>query len=194
MPSVSYGIVVEGPSDTAVYEEFIRKICSTDVEIIPRLARGVSDLMKHFPNFLRDLEYIKQGRPVDKALVIRDSGRRDPASVEQEMADRIEGSTFSFSNGIQFHAVRKEMETWLLADVEAINSVALSRGGRRVTPIQETLEDIVDPKERLIRLLSAAGLPYDFGVCREIARQANVETLRYRCPSFRSFKQKVIDC
>ena len=164
------------------------------MEIIPRLARGVSDLMKHFPNFLRDLEYIKQGRPVDKALVIRDSGRRDPASVEQEMADRIEGSTFSFSNGIQFHAVRKEMETWLLADVEAINSVALSRGGRRVTPIQETLEDIVDPKERLIRLLSAAGLPYDFGVCREIARQANVETLRYRCPSFRSFEQKVIDC
>lgn len=194
MPSVSYGIVVEGPSDAAVYEEFILKICSTDVEIIPRLARGVSDLMKHFPIFFRDLEHIKQGRPVDKALVIRDSGRKDPALVEQEMADRIEGSAFSFLNGIKFHAVRREMETWLLADVEAINSVALSRDGRRVTPVQETLEDIARPKERLMRVLSTAGLPYDFEVCREIARQANTETLRYRCPSFRSFEQKVLDC
>lgn len=194
VPDVSYGIVVEGPYDTAVYEELIRKICSADVELFARPAGGVSRLMGSFPKQLKVLEYIRQGRPVEKALVIRDSGVKDPVSLEQEMARKITGHTYAFPKGVQFHAVRREMETWLLADVRAVNLVASSRGGSRVPDIQETLEEIVDPKERFTRLLSAAGLPYDAQVCREIARHLELETLRNRCPSFRSFEQKVMDC
>jgi hypothetical protein len=74
------------------------------------------------------------------------------------------------------------------------NSVARTRGGREVPPVQRTLEEIGDPKESFRRLLSAADLPYDAQVCREIAEQASIETLRYRCPSFRAFEQKVLDC
>jgi len=191
---VGYGIIVEGPYDVSVYGELIRKICSVDVEILPRPAAGVTNLMKHFPALLRELEHIREAPPVEKALVIRDAGGKDPASVERLMAERLRGRTYSFPRGIQLVAVRRTMETWLLADEAAVNSVALSRGGRPVPPIQEMPEEIVDSKERFRRWLSEAKLPYDSQVCREIARQVKLDTLRYRCPSFRSFEQKVVDC
>lgn len=194
MSRASYGIVVEGPYDVPVYEELIRKISAADVEIVPRPAGGVSSLMKLIPALLRDLEQIRQGRPVDKAVVVRDAGPKDPASVERVMAEKIQGQTFSFPRGVQLFAVRRTMETWLLADENAINSVALPRGGRTAARVQGTLEEIADPKERFILLLSEARLPYDPEVCREIASRVDIETLGYRCPSFRSFQQKVIDC
>lgn len=192
--SGSYGVVVEGAYDTPVYEELIRKIASREVAVISRETGGVTKLIRLFRGMLRDFEHVRGGQPVDKVLIIRDSDGRDAASLERDMQDRIRGQQFSFPRGIKFHAVRRAMETWLLADVGAINSVALSRGGRGVPAVQETLEDIEDPKQRLTRLLSLAGLPYDPQVCREIARQANIETLKYRCPSFRSFQEKVMDC
>lgn len=194
MPDQSYGIVVEGDKDIAVYEELIRKIYPEKLEVVPRQTAGVSGLMRLFPVLLRDFEHIRQGRPTDKALVIRDAGSRDPASVEQQMSEKIQGRRFSFPRGVQLFAVRRTMETWLLADEEAVNSVVLSRGGRRVTRIQETLEDIADAKGRFRRWLSEAKLPFDPQVCREIARQVKLGTLRYRCPSFRSFERKVTDC
>lgn len=178
-----------------VYEELIRKICSADVEIISRPTGGVSRLMNTFPKLLGVFEHIRQGRPVDKALVIRDAGGRNLASVERLMGERIQGRTYSFPRGTQLVAVRRTMETWLLADEDAVSFVALPRGGRRVARIQEPLEEsIVDPKDRFIRWLSQARLPYDPQVCRDIARQIRIEVLRDRCPSFRSFERKVLDC
>jgi len=191
---VSYGIVVEGPYDVPVYEELIRKICPDPTEIIPRLGGSVPGFMDRFPKVLRDLEHIRAGRPVDKALVIRDAGGKDPSIVQQQMAERIRDRIYSFPRGVQLIVVRRAMETWLLADEEAVSIIALSRHGRRVSRIQDALEDIVDPKERLRRWLSEARLPYDPQVSREITQQVRLETLQYRCPSFRTFERKVIDC
>lgn len=191
---MSYGIVVEGPYDVSVYEELIRKICSANVEIIPRPVGGVPCLMGGFPKLLKELEHVRRGRPVDKALVIRDADRGDPDTIEGLMMRRIQGQSFSFPRGVQLIAVRRDMETWLLADEEAVNAVALSRGGRHVASVQGTLEEIVNPKERFMRLLSQARLPYDQQVCREIAQRTKLDTLRYRCPAFLSFERKVIDC
>jgi hypothetical protein len=96
--------------------------------------------------------------------------------------------------GLDFCIVVREMETWLLADEEAISSVALSRGGREVPRVPSALEDLMDAKEHLMRLLSRALLPYDPELCRQIASQADLDRLRYRCPSFRRFEGKVLDC
>ncbi|MCI0371775.1 MAG: DUF4276 family protein [candidate division NC10 bacterium] len=191
---MSYGVLVEGPYDSPVYRELIRKITSARVEVFAREAGGVSGLMRLIRVTLRDLEHVMHGRPVDKALVIRDSGGREPQELEEAMQDRVGGAAFSFPRGIKVHAVRRAMETWLLADIDAINAVATSRGGRQVAAVQGALEEILDPKERLKHSLSEARLPYDPEVCRGIAERARIETLRYRCPSFVSFERKVIDC
>ena len=86
------------------------------------------------------------------------------------------------------------MDALLLADHEAVTHVALSRGGREVGPVNEALENIVRPKERLLRTLSAARLPYTPAVCGEIAAIADLERIGYRCPSFQMFVEHVTDC
>jgi hypothetical protein len=143
---------------------------------------------------LRDLENAVNGNPVDKVIVVRDTNGRDAAQLEKDLADKIHGQHFAFAHGIQYHAVRRTAETWLMADVPAVNGLAAERGGRQVPEVQGQLEEIEDPKTRFIRLLTAAGLPYDPEVCRRIAARARLENLRYRCPSFRSFEQKAKDC
>lgn len=129
-----------------------------------------------------------------KALVIRDWSGVDLARGEQEMSRRVEGRVFRFQRDVQFCCVRQEMEAWLLADAEAINLVAQLRGGRPISEVQGQIEEIVDPKGRLRRLLSAAKLDYDAEVCRQIAQRISLEKLRYRCPSFQRFETKVTDC
>ena len=123
------------------------------------ILEGVAQLMEFFPTYLHDLEHRLSGNPVEKALVIRDAGGRDPAEVEHDMAQKIRDRHYTIPRGIQCFAVRRTMETWLLADIEAINAAARSRGGRAVAAVQGTLEDVVDPKERLRRVLSKRGSP-----------------------------------
>jgi hypothetical protein len=169
---MSYGLIVEGAYDEGVFCELVRKTVTSEGAVIVRVCDGVAALRKQFPAYLRDLEHVLQGRPVDKALVIRDWAGPDPISEEQRMSQVIQGRQFAFPQGIHFCCVRQEMETWLLADIGAINALAHERGGRNVAPVSGQLEEIVHPKERLMRVLSEARLPYDAAVCREIAEDA----------------------
>jgi hypothetical protein len=108
---------------------------------------------------------------------------------------KIKERRWAFSHEVVVCIIRREVETWLLADVaEGVNAVAKKRGGRAVAEVQGTLEEIEYPKERLRQLLSEARLEYTDQVAAEIARSLRLDTLSYRCPSFRTFKQRVVDC
>jgi len=190
----SYGVIVEGQFDVGVYEEFIRQICPEAHDIKARDAGGCAQLMKKFPSLLRSLEHVtQQGGPVEKALVIRDADCRDAAAIEAKMQESVSRHRFLFPGGVGLHAVKQEMETWLLADPEAINRVAASRGGKAIPRVPDPLEDLQDPKEKFMAVLSRSGLNYTAQVCREIAKEADLAKLRIRCPSFATFEQKVID-
>jgi hypothetical protein len=177
-----------------MYEALIPRICGESPSFKTRVCNGVSELKKEFPIYLRNLEEVLQGNPVDKALVIRDSGGKDPTAIKTEMEERIHGMAFAFPRGVKLCIIRRTMETWLLADAEAINTVAQNRGGRQTQGVQETLEEIHDPKAKLRSVLSEAKLPYTEPVCAEIASHLRIDHLDYRCPSFRTFRQNVIDC
>ena len=84
------------------------------------------------------------------------------------------------------------METWLLSDVDAINLVALERGGRNIAGQKGNLEQIGNAKAVFVRALSQANLPYDAEVCRQIARHIDIERLRNRCPCFHRFEEAVL--
>jgi len=90
--------------------------------------------------------------------------------------------------------VRREMEAWLLADIEAINAVAKNRGGRDASEVAGNLQDIEHPETRLQAVLSKARIQYTVPVCAELASRARLDMLDYRCPSFRMFRQQVLDC
>ena len=195
MPHSSYGIVIEGSFDEAVYPAFVRKIANTDVTIYTRPCGGVAKLMEKFVALLQDLQHVHQGTAVEKALVIRDSNGKSLSDVHNTFQEKIANREFSFPHGVHFCITRREMETWLLADEHAIHNVVLKRTGRNISGVVNgTLEEIVDPKDRLIRMLSGAKVPYDPAVCRELAQEIHLETLRYRCPSFRSFEDEVRNC
>lgn len=191
---MSYGLVVEGAYDEPVYVELIRRIISPSVEVVMRTAGGVPQLRKLFPTLLKDLEHARGGGPVDKVLVIRDADNKDPVVLEQSLTQQIQGIEFSFPRGVHFHAVRRSVETWLLADTDAINHTTLTRNGGPVAGVNDPLEDLIDPKKVLGRMLRDAGVPYTAQVGREIAERIDLSILRNRCPSFPSFEQKVIHC
>jgi Mor family transcriptional regulator len=194
VPSPSYGLIVEGDYDIAVYGTLIRKIVPNAGTVIPRSVGGVTRLPRLLPSMLRDLEFVLSGRPVDKVMVIRDTNGKDATQLEDQLARRIHGQAFVFPRGTQFHATRRTVETWLLADSSAVNTVARSRRGRQISEVQGDLEEIEDPKGWFRGLLREAQLPYDPAVCQEVAAEIHLEKLRYRCPSFRSFETKVLDC
>ena len=194
MPANAYGIVVEGPYDVAILPVLIRRILGSDVPVIPRPCYGKDNLWHDLLIHLKTLLYGVEGRPVENALVIRDSGGKDPKIIEAELTRKVQERPWAFSHGVHVCIIRREVETWLLADAVAVNTVAEKRGGRAVAEVQGTLEEIEYPKERLKQLLSDARLEYTGEVCAEIARLLRLDTLSYRCPSFRAFKQQVADC
>jgi hypothetical protein len=89
MPGNSYGIIVEGGYDSAVYTSLVRKLASHDVRIFPRPCEGKPDLMKKFPGFLEAFKYELGGQSVDIAIVLADADGGDPAELEAKMRSRI---------------------------------------------------------------------------------------------------------
>ena|ERR1017187_10225475 len=120
-----FGIVVEGPRDVAVYSAIIRRIRPDIEQVVARPCGGVPALTNKFVAWLKDLQ--DQHR-IDKALVVRDSDREDPLRLEADLSDRLNQAGFRTTFPVHFYATRCMVETWLLADEQAVNKVALSRG------------------------------------------------------------------
>jgi hypothetical protein len=188
----TYGIVVEGNYDKVALSEIIRKCISNDIEILPYICASKDSLISKFPGFLESFRYAKQGSNVDKVLVIRDADNKNPDELMEKMTKKIAGRTYPF--GVKFVIIVQELETWLLSDETAISKVTQSRSGRTVSRINDTLESIVQPKERLYKILSDARVPYTEAVAREIAKESDLNKIEYRCPRFKEFRQTVIDC
>jgi hypothetical protein len=187
-----YGIVVEGNYDKAALTEIIKKCLSSNIEIAPRLCGGKDRLMKHFLGFLESFRYEKQGLPVDKTLVIRDADDKDPDELSKKMESKIKDRNYPFT--VKFIIITQELETLFLADEEAISRITQARSGKPVARVNENLESICQPKEKLQEILSKAGIYYTPEVAKEIARELDLSKIEYRCPRFREFRQAVIDC
>ena len=184
----TYGIVVEGLYDEAVLLEIIRKCLSNNIEIITRPCGGKDRLMKSFRGFLDSFQYENKGSPVDKALVIRDAGGKDHDELLEKMRSRIAGRNYTFD--VKFIIIVQELETWLLTDEDAISRVT----GKTISRVNEDLQSIIQPKEKLKKILSDGGVAYTAEVAKEIARESDLTKIEYRCPRFKKFCQDVTDC
>lgn len=184
---LTFGVVVEGIYDEAVLKELIQKCIANGVEVIGRPCGSRDKLLKMFPGILEEFRYVKGGTHVDKAIVIRDADNKSPAELIKKMETKVSNRSYPFHRKLLV-AVQK-LEAWLLADENAISAIT----GKKVARVQNP-EDLSDPKERLNRLLSAAKISYTAEVARKIAASAKVETIESRCPSFKKFREAVIDC
>lgn len=184
----TYGIVVEGNYDAAALPEIIKKCLQDDLEIISRVCGDKNKLMNKFPSYLEPFRYEKGGSPIDKALVICDADNKNPDELLEKMKSKIAGRDFPFE--LKFIIIVQELETWLLADEAAISKVTQ----RTVSRVNEDLESINHPKEKLFDILSEAGATYTSEVAKKIAIGSDIFKIEYRCPKFKEFKQAVIDC
>jgi len=128
---------------------------------------------------------------VDMAIVIVDADMHDPSQLEAEMRARVENRQYPFA--LHFHAVRRAMEAWLLADSKAISAVTERRSGRSVTKSHHAPEELVDPKATFRALLTDSKVDYTSVVGAEIARQIDLEVLAARCPRSGLFAN-LVDC
>lgn len=191
----SYGLIVEGVFDAAAFEELVRKLSSAEADIRSFTCGGAPNLIKLVVGRLRILERIRNGSPVEKAIIVRDANLKDPVALQQRIEETIQNHHFNFPAGVDIFIVRQELEALLLADENAISTITTSRGGRRVQRINRDLEQVHDPKQLLRQVLATGRLEYYTPeVCREIARESDIEAIRYRCPSFDSFINMVADC
>ena len=184
---LTFGIIVEGVFDAAALPELIRKCCTDDIHIEARVCRSASQLMRSGLSFLEEFRYVVQGSSVDKALIIRDADSKDPTELVHRLNVTINTRSYPFP--VRPVIIVQKLETWLLADSEALSQVT----GKIVPEITGTLEAIMEPKERLKNLLSNANRAYTTEVAREIAAASRLEILEYRCPSFRVFRQALRD-
>lgn len=177
------GIVVEGDYDAKAIPELITRCLGSEIKIITRLCGGKGNLMKKFPGFLEEFRRLKQGAPIDQAFVICDADKNEPDELLTVVRDKYANREYPFP--VEPVIIVRELETWLLSDSAALSHVT----GRRIAEINDSLEAIPDPKERLERILRRHKIAYTAEIARQIAAATNADTLAYRCPSFRNFRQ-----
>jgi len=193
MSASSYGIIVEGDYDSAVYDAIIGRLTSAEIHIKPLVCRGKTNLMKEFPVLLRALEHEIEGNPVEMAIVIRDADGKNPEEIEAQMRAKIQGRQYPFHLDVRFHAVRNAMDAWLLADVNALSTAVQGKGGKPVTRSHDDPDGLLKPKEWLRKLLTDHKVGYTAAVCTEIAQQIDFHELTQKCPRFGDFAE-LVDC
>lgn len=186
------GIVAEGLKDEPIFEELIPRIEPEVTRVVVRVTRGKPRFLFAFPDLLWAFQHVGLTGLPDKAIVVRDANSDDPGTVEAAIRRRLHARRHPpFHFGVEIHATVRESETWLLADVGAINRVAIRKGGGTVSVIPGPLETIPNAKERFISLLTEAGLPYVPEIVREITREIDLSIVRRECPGFVLFERKV---
>jgi hypothetical protein len=189
-----FGIVVEAERDAAVYSALIKRIRPEVQHVLPKPCYGVAGVRRRFVGWLKHFQW-HSGYEIGKALVIRDSDRRDPQAAEEELARILDQSAFQPRLPVHFYATRCMVESWLIADEDAVNQVARARGGTRGTalPVADALETLA-AKDRFRRMLSEAGLPDTPTVYHEVAEVADLQRIKQRCPYFARFVECVHGC
>jgi hypothetical protein len=191
---MNIGIVVEDERDAVAYSELIKKIRNDVSNVHPIPCRGSGSLKKEFVHWLRYFEWFAPGsiHSISKALVILDSDCSDASVWEERLRTIYLQSHFAPSFPVRFHATKCELETWLLADENAINEVCISRGkNRRIGPAKIEFESYRPAKELFQKRLSDVGLPFDTQVYKEVAAHIDIARITVPCRNFQDFIDKV---
>jgi len=186
---MNLGLIVEGSKDVATYHHWIRKIRS-DISTL-QTRQCTRKVKTKFIGFLKEFA-LNPAWQVQKAIVIADSDCNRPDTIEDSLTNRLEGSMPHFP--VHIIAIRCKLETWLLADQNAINEVAQRRGKpHQLGRIEGSLE-AKDADRRFRLALTTVGLPADDTVYSQVAELSNIDVIRQRCPQFRQFEQIVRAC
>jgi len=188
-----FGLVVAGPYDDLILSTLVRRIRPDVARVKCRACGNDPQVTTKFRSYLKELRYANDGRPVDKAIVVRDSHRGDPAAVLDRLCSNFREQEHPFP--VRFAVVQPAPEAWLLADHDALARLSAERGRPTdFTPLNFPPEQLPDPKEKLTSLLRTAGVPYTKQAAGRLAELCDLGLIEALCNSFTSFKRAVTDC
>jgi hypothetical protein len=171
------GIIAEYQSDVDVLIGIIRQI-KPDSAFDRCTCSGSGRLVSKCNAFSEVL--FKKG--CTHLVIVRDSDGEDSVTLKNQIKKALKKS--AISNHIIVVAVH-EIESWLLADIEAIHK-SFSAGTANLSKQITSPEEIPDPKRYLKKLVRKQyKMPYMNTVHnKKIAEQIDVSKIRIKCPSF----------
>jgi len=175
-------VLVEGPSDKGFVEDILKRLGLKPRVIVMRGNRPE-----------KAVNHIKaQKGSYDKAVILKDLHEREETVVKR-LLERIYSKlkeTGEETSKIRCVVVRRAIESWFLADPEALEKTL----GCRVNVGDP--EEISDPSQYLNQELEKHGKHYikSMEISRRIARKINIEIARRRSKSFNEFIETVTDC
>jgi len=182
------GLVYEDEAIRVVFEVLAPKVLGTPVELEVRLGRNWPGVLGELPGLLQGLNVTHTWNPFDCVMVIVDANGEGSVRREQRLFDKVGNRQFRFGNP-KYHAIMRQVEAWLLADPDAINSAAGARIPRVADP-----ESMLDAKRHLIQVLKNHGSSYNRQFVRAAAEAASVDRIAEKCPGFRDFVDKLKEC
>lgn len=188
-----FGLVGGGKYDIGVLETLLKRLRPDLNGVVARSCGNDYRVTTTFPNRILEFTRANAGRAVDKAIVVRDAHRSVPDQLLRKL--RASSDLRGYLFPVEFAVVVPEIESWLLADQDALFTVSQERGvATRFPAANRSPEMLQHPKEHLMELLAEAGVPYTEAVAVRLAETSNLLLIEQLCPSFRSFKWAAEHC
>lgn len=170
------GFIVEGPSDEKAIYEIAKKLPVRTERKLIRVMDG--NKLNKAKRYALDLMYLG----CRKVILLKDS-KGAPSKVKDRFL------SMGFETVVSLHLVVKEIESWFLADEEALGDYLRTR----IKAVSEP-ERIDQPKEYLGQIFKESRREAYFEGGKdpaEIARRLNLRRVESKCPSFKEFRQKI---
>ena len=170
------GFLVEGPGDEKVIAQILGKLGK---RFRIRNARGSGNLKRKALSFIRLLT----SSNCTKIIILRDLDCMDYEAVQREFSVYL-------SNKTKLCIVVHELESWLLADNNALSELL----GKQVRAIPNP-ESIHDAKSRMKKIFEKSGKKHiPSRDLPEIARHIDLNVVRKKCESYFRFEALMENC
>jgi len=170
---MTVGVIIEETSA----EAFVKKVAEKlGIHVDIKVGKGREKLktkLEAYASLLGDCE---------KIIALVDSHCSDPSEIERD---------FGIINNVQLCVVVHAIESWLLADRNAL--IRILRNNQLRTP--QNPENFCKPEEELDNLFEKHGKRYIKGRDEKaIAEFMNLGTVARKCPSFANFRTSLLHC
>lgn len=150
-----------------------------------RLMNGKPDFVANCWRVVKGFQYRYPG--MHKVLAVCDADADDPEILSSELHARATARCGPLPFSLIFHVIKRELETWWITEPGAISQVC---GIFIPFPGGNVEDSVVDPKEYIVRRLTASKRAYSHGDAERVATSIDLEALAERSPGFVMFAAK----
>ena len=177
-----YAILAEDPSDLKMLAILIRRIANDEsIPITGKGYQGAPEMLKRGSEQLK--AYQAKGK-IQRYVICYDSDGKNAEARRQELIAKIVKPA-NIKNPVCALVPIQEIESWIMADMNAIKKVITSWEHEKEIPRSETITSPKEHLEKLSRQNQNQKPRYSHATHNEkIAVHLNLETVQRKCPSF----------